>query len=306
MDPVKLRYFLAVFDARHFARGAAQIGVSQPAMSKSIAGLERSLGVTLFERGRFGAQPTAFATLLAGHARLILAEGELARAELAGLRNADAGVLRIGASPSLAQTVLPAAIGRYRRRWPGIILSVDVGLSAGLFDQLLAGDLDCVVSAPSPGLAIDDALDQHFLFEERDILVAGAHHPLAGRERLDLAELRSFPWIVPRRSGRLEQIHRVFAAAGLPPPEAMVRSESADLARGLMLREPFVCLLGAGILAWELDTGVLRELSDPGFSVTRRAFLTSRRRSRMSPAARNFVGIVRGLGDDAGKAGMTD
>ena len=133
VDPVKLRHFLAVLEAGNFARGAKSLGLSQPAVTKSIGSLEGQLGVKLFERGRFGAQPTEFATLLAGHARLIFAEGALARAELAARSRAEQARLAVGASVSLSRT-LPAPIAKFRARWPEIVITVEVGLSASLFD----------------------------------------------------------------------------------------------------------------------------------------------------------------------------
>lgn len=293
MDPVKLRHFLAVLENRNFAGAAQRLGISQPAISKSIASLEKTLGFPLFVRGRQGAQPTATADILAGHARLILAEGKLAEAEIRALGNAAAGRLAIGASVSLAQTLLPRALARFRRRWPEVVVSVDVGLSPSLFDALVAGELDFVVSAPPAISAYDDIVRQDYLLDERDALIMGADHPLAGDPAPSLELLASFPWIMPRRSGRLRHIHAVFASAGLPPPTQMLRSESTELARGLLHSAPYICLLGDTIFQAEIEAGVFRALRDERFALTRPAFLTSRKRSRPRPAARNLATILR-------------
>jgi DNA-binding transcriptional LysR family regulator len=293
MDPVRLRHFLAVYEAGNFARAAAQTGVSQPAISKSIRSLEQLLSLKLFNRGRLGAQPTEFATLLVSHARIILAEGNLARAELLAMGNADASKLAIGASVSLAQTLLPAAIGSFGRRWPNVTMSVEVGLSAPLFEALLAGTLDFVISAPPVGTALDPALVQSFLLDEKDALVVGAGHPLAGRTDTCLKDLLDFPWIVPRRSGRLRHIHHVFAAADLPPPARLLRSESVDLARALLNAEPYICLIGDRIFDGDIRAGSLAMLPDLGLSTTRPAFITQRRRSRPRPAAANLIALLR-------------
>lgn len=293
MDPVKLRHFLSVLECGNFAGAAQRVGVSQPAISKSIASLERSVGVPLFVRGRQGAQPTASADVLAGHARLILAEGQLAQAEITALSNAAAGRLAIGASVSLAQTLLPQALARFQKRWPDVVVSVDVGLSPSLFDALVAGDLDFVISAPPVVSAYDDIVRQDYLLDERDALIMGADHPLANDPAPSLSALGAFPWIMPRRSGRLRHIHAVFASAGLPPPARMLRSESTELARGLLNSAPYICLLGDTIFKAEIETGRFRALHDERFALTRAAFLTSRRRSRLRPAAGNLATILR-------------
>ncbi len=113
--------------------------------------------------------------LLASHARAIIAEYDLAQAEFHALKNATDQDLAIGASLSLAQSLLPKAIARFRRRWPMVSLSVEVGLSAPLFERLLGGDLDLVLSAPEEGLAVDPRISRTFLLEEQDALVVGAN-----------------------------------------------------------------------------------------------------------------------------------
>jgi DNA-binding transcriptional LysR family regulator len=86
----------------------------------------------------------------------------------------------------------------------------------------------------------------------------------------------------------------------------VIRSESVELARGLLAAENVICLLGESIFAPDVKTGLLSALPESGFSTVRAAFLTHRRRSRLRPAAENLATIIRGLargwnssGDDA-------
>ncbi|TVV76534.1 LysR family transcriptional regulator [Sphingomonas solaris] len=292
IDPAKLRHFVAVLDAGTFALAAQRLGISQPAISKSIRATEERLGVPLFERGRAGARPTDQARLLAAHARGILAEYALADAELHALGKADAGALAIGASLSLAQSLLPDAIAAFRRRWPDVALAIDVGLSEPLFARLLEGELDFVISAPEPGFPIDARIDRTFLLEEQDALVVGADHPLLAKAEIALGDLLAFPWIVPRRSARIDRIHAVFAAGDLPPPARMLRAEASELARGLLMTAPFICLIGASVLGFEIETGRLATLPDLGFGSTRPAYLARRRGARLRLPARNLATLL--------------
>ncbi|HEX7871803.1 MAG TPA: LysR family transcriptional regulator [Sphingobium sp.] len=292
-DPARLRHFIGVMDTGSFARAAEASGISQPAISKSIQALEQALGMRLFERGRAGARPTAYADRLAAHARIILAEYSLAEAELRALSMANEQQIAIGASLSLAQSLLPRGIARFRRRWPDVTVSVEVGFSAPLYAALLNGDLDLVLSAPEEGVAVDERLSRTFLLEERDALVVGAGHPLLGRDVVSLADLVPFPWIVPRRSSRLDRIHAVFASHRLPPPAYVLRSESSDLARGLLAEEPFICLIGEDIFRSEIAAGRFATLPDPGLTTSRAAFLSTRRNSHLRPAARNLATLLK-------------
>jgi len=292
VDPVKLRHLVAVSDTGSFARAAEEAGISQPAISKSIRALEDGLEVRLFERGRAGARPTRYGELLVSHARAILAEYGLASAELHALGKAHEQRFAIGVSLSLAQSLLPRAISRFRRRWPEETLSVDVGLSTPLLAGLLKGDYDLVLSAPEEGVAIDERLRRTFLLEERDALIVGSAHPLLKQDAITLADLLDYPWIVPQRSTRLDRIHAVFARHRLPPPAHILRSESGDLARGLLKEEPFICLMGEGVLRADLVSGNVAILPDLGFSAGRAAFLFTRRSAHLRSAARNLSDIL--------------
>lgn len=292
MDPAKLKHFLTVLETRHFARAAQALGISQPAVSKSIKSLETELGVKLFERGQFGAEPTRYAQLLAVRAKLILAEGRMARAELAAMRGAKKGRLAIGAGVSFAARILPRAIELYRRRWPGISVSVDVGMSGALFPGLLRGEYDFVLSAPPLALAVDPDLQQRILFEEADSIVVGPGHPLLLRPPQTLADLAPYPWLVSARSGLWEYICATFLQAGVAPPADIIEIDSDTLAKGLLAVGPYLCLLGRELYAAEADAGTLFEVPLPGFGDTRPAYITTRRRSPVQPAARNMIQII--------------
>jgi DNA-binding transcriptional LysR family regulator len=295
VDPIKLQRFLAVLDTGHFARAAAQLGISQPAVSKSIKTLETELGVRLFERGQFGAEPTPFAKRLAVRAKLILAEGRLARAELDAMRGAKSGSLAIGTGISFASRILPQALDRFRRRWPNVAISVDVGISGMLFPGLLRGDYDFVISAPPPSLGIDPEIACEALFEEADVLVVGPSHPLLVEPPRTIADVQRYPWLVAGRSGLWESIVASFTAVGSPPPRDVIRTDSDTLAKALLLQGPYVCLLGRQLFAVEADQQRLFEVSLPGFGDRRPAFITTRRRSQPSLAARNMLTLIRAI-----------
>ncbi|WP_019516933.1 LysR substrate-binding domain-containing protein [Sphingomonas sp. Mn802worker] len=301
LDPVKLRHLVAVVDSGSFAGAAAVLRISQPSISKSIRVLEDAFATRLFERGRAGARPTRYTEVLVQHARTILAEYELAAAELRALTKAGEQQLAVGASPSMAQGLLCEAIARFRHRWPETMVSVDVRFSAPLLAELLGGGLDLVLSAPEEGGVDDDRLSRTLLFREQDVLVVGANHPLLGRADLRLAALLDYPWIVPRHSARLDHIHAVFARDRLPPPPYMLRCEAGDLARGLLVREPFICLMGEGVLRSDLEAGRLAILPQHDFAASRGAFLFTRRAGPPHIAACNFAGVV----IDLARAGET-
>lgn len=299
VDPIKLRHLIAVVDAGSFAGAAAAMRMSQPSISKSIRALEATTNAQLFDRGRAGARPTRYAELLVGHARAILAEYALAAAELHALSNANEQQLAIGAGLSLAQALLPKAIASFRRRWPETMLSVDVGFSLPLLTDLRSGQLDLVLCAPEDALGLEAGLIRTPLLEERDTLVVGAAHPLLSRTDFQLSDLLDCPWIVPRQSSRLDHIHAVFARHRLPPPSYMLRCESGDLARGLLREEPFICLMGEGVLQSDIQHGEVAVLPHHDFFASRAAFLFMRRGGHPRAVARNFADVVMSVAEQS-------
>ena len=126
MEIRQLRHFLAVYERRHYGRAAAHVGLSQSALTKSIAKLESSLQTKLFERGRYGAVPTPFGDSLAYRARIILAEERLATSEINDLKGAGRGTVYLGMAFSCAHRIVPRALMRLEKTHPGVsVIAVD-------------------------------------------------------------------------------------------------------------------------------------------------------------------------------------
>ena len=181
----QLRYFDLLASAGHFGRAAERAGITQPALSMQIVGLERELGGPLVERIASGARLTALGAEVAERGARILAEvrdlESLARARGEVL----SGVLRLGIIPSVAPFLLPRLLDVAATTYPALQLAVRETITETLVKELIAGDLDAVVaSVPLPGeeLAFEDA------FEDAFLLAAPAGSPQA-RQSPALAEL---------------------------------------------------------------------------------------------------------------------
>lgn len=141
MDIKLLRAFVTVAELRHFGRAADALHTSQPALSKQIGALESSLGARLFERGRHGAELTAFGgDFLADAAALVRdADDMLARAKEAS--SGKRGRLRVGLCLSVL-TIAPRLIADFRRQHPKVDVTLVDLSSAEQARRLLAGTLD--------------------------------------------------------------------------------------------------------------------------------------------------------------------
>ncbi|MFD2137201.1 LysR family transcriptional regulator [Novosphingobium resinovorum] len=160
MEIRQLRHFLAVAEARNFRLAAERVNLSQQAVSKSILQLERSLSISLFERGRQAVLLTEEGRQLLAYARDILADVRRFDDALADTMGRKHGHLRIGATPNLLSEAIPDTLRIFHERYPEARLSVDRGDFPLLRDTMLQGDLDLILcSSPEqiPGISLPPA-----------------------------------------------------------------------------------------------------------------------------------------------------
>ncbi|MEV7085794.1 LysR family transcriptional regulator [Streptomyces sp. NPDC093085] len=189
----QLRCLVAIIDEGSFTGAAAELGLSQPAVSRQLAALERELGVPLIRRTTRELAPTATGVRVAAHARRVLAE----MADLVAEATSGHTRLRVGYAWS--------ALGRhtvaFQRRWSATRPEVRLQLvrtnsaTAGLAEG--ACDL-AVVRRPLDG---DRRFDSAIVGLERRYCALAADDPLAGRRSVRLADLADRTLLVDRRTG---------------------------------------------------------------------------------------------------------
>jgi DNA-binding transcriptional LysR family regulator len=267
--------------------------VSQPAVSRQLKQLERALGARLFERVPRGVRPTEAGALLAGYARRILAlaaEAEQALGDLRGLRR---GRLAVGAGTMLGVYLLPDVLVRFRDRFPGVQVRLDIEESGQLRRRLEEGALDLgVTEGPidAPHLAAT------VLMREPMAAIAPPDHPLTrrgrGPRRVSLKELCREPFVVREASGggpsypeRLlaERGHTVRPVLSLASTEAIKRAVAAGLGVAIVSR-----------LAIELEVmaGRLVEVPLAGPPIDRPVHLVRPHASHASAATEAFVAML--------------
>jgi DNA-binding transcriptional LysR family regulator len=149
-------------------RAALALHISQPALSRSIAALESTLGVRLFDRSRAAVLPTPFGTLLVERGRSLIGELGALSKEIESLRGLESGELRIGAGLYPAEISLGTAVGRLSVRYPGIRVSLQAVQWREVIALVTAGEVDVAVVELSP-----------FQDESRMALEPLPRHPVA-------------------------------------------------------------------------------------------------------------------------------
>ncbi|WP_263555823.1 LysR family transcriptional regulator [Paucibacter sp. B2R-40] len=229
----ELRVFLAVFQLRSFHKAAAAVHLTQPAVTKSIAGLEQMLGVKLFERLASGVEPTAYGLSFAPRAFAVFEELRHAAQDLASLSSGAAGSLRIGTVPMPAIPFLPVAIKRLCAAQPHSAVTVVEGREAELLERLRRGDIELALLRLSL-FELDVDLQAQTLFEECLMVLAGNDHPLTKRKQLTWPELLEQRWVLPPPDCVFyEFVLRSLAELGLAMPRAAVEAYSVPVQVGL-------------------------------------------------------------------------
>jgi DNA-binding transcriptional LysR family regulator len=195
MNIADLQAFLAVAETGSFSRAAKQIYLTQPAISKRIAGLERQLGMRLFDRLGRRVHLTEAGQALHTRARIILNELEDVKRDISNLSGRIGDRLSLATSHHIGLHRLPAALKRYHETYPDVRLDLRFMDSETACSAVLQGELELAVVTLPP--APQPNLQHERIWEDPLELVIGAAHPLATRARIDTKTLLSHPAILP-------------------------------------------------------------------------------------------------------------
>ncbi|GAA1627742.1 LysR substrate-binding domain-containing protein [Actinoplanes couchii] len=226
MQLQQLRYFVMVAELRHFTQAADEMGVSQPTLSKQIHTLEASLGAPLFERIRGDVTLTVAGQTLLPLAQRMIADADAARDAVADIVGVRKGEVRLGATPSLCSSLVPAVLRTYTSDHPGIQLHVSEGSSQDLIDSLLAHGLDLALIV-QPEHGVDPGLDAIELLRESLVVasVLDGPPPTVARQ-LDLIELRHTPMVMFRTGYDIRDVTiQACERAGFSPKFAVEGGE---------------------------------------------------------------------------------
>ena len=234
LKPRHLQLLVAVDEYRSLAKVAGAIHITQPAVSKSLAEIERLLEVPLFERGPRGLTPTVYGECVVRHARGLLSGFRRAQDELLALRSGGSGTVTVAMLPTATTRLVPRAVLRLKERTPGSTVILREGTVGDMLAELRGERVDLIVGA-LPRDIREPGLQSLILLEEDPVVcVAGRHHPLAGQARLEWAALAQYPWIFPPESTAVRlPLQDWLEQQGLPLP--VDRVESVSLTANLTL-----------------------------------------------------------------------
>lgn len=238
---------------RTLGRVAAEMQLSQPAITKALHEVEDIFGSQLFERTSRGLVPTAAGEAVLRYARRWLAELDATSRVLTSLEAGRGGRLRLGLTQQVPQQLMSAALTQLLDRSPRISVMAREGTTDELVAGLLARELDCAIGRSYDGDA--GGLVQQAIYEQEPCLVVGAKNvQRLSRGPLDWARLAQLDWILPPPNTPMRRTYNaVFVGAGVQPPLPILETTAIRSIEMMLRQEPNAITIFARDVVAEME-----------------------------------------------------
>jgi LysR family transcriptional regulator, transcriptional activator of the cysJI operon len=269
MENFRLKVFRIVGEELNFRKASELLRLSQPAVSQQVHALEEELGVALFDRSGSRVELTAAGALLLKYARRAADLSAETLEALGKLHGVPTGELRLGASTTVAQYILPRMLGAFKKQYPRTVLSVISGntkqiVEALLNDEIVAGMIEGPVSSR-------EVHKQRFITDKM-VLIVPRKHAWTAKKIIPIDALAEAPLLLRERgSGSRRVVELALKRAGL-------RLSRLRLAMELDSTEAIVSGVEAGLgvgfvsewaIAKELRLGTLSAVAIEGLEIQR-------------------------------------
>lgn len=186
----------AVVDAGSVSKGAASLGLSQPALSRSLAQLEARVGKPLFIRDRRPLQATPLGMQLAAHGRRMLVESRRAAEAVQSLLRGTRGLVRVGGVPFFMDAMISRIIAAFQNQHPDVDFQQSYGNLSEVGLALRADQLDLGI-VPLSTSGEPEGLSFTAILAARNVVCCRTGHPLQRAKRLTTGDLGRYPWVAP-------------------------------------------------------------------------------------------------------------
>lgn len=254
IDPrIKIRHivcFLEVVRLRSVNKTAEALGISQPAVSKTIQELEEFLGQKLFERVRRRLVPTEFGDVFCRYATTSIAA--LRQGVEAARTDEQRVSVRIGALPTVSTQILPDAIADFAAQNPHVQTSIITGPNDYLLAQLRAGDVDLVIGRMAEPDAMIGLTFEH-LYSERVVIAVRPGHALLSAKNFNLSMIEPYQALVPtRKSVIYPLVSSLLMAHGITGLRGEIETVSSDFGRAYIRKSDAIWFISEGVVAQDV------------------------------------------------------
>src|SRR5215203_5626125 len=285
-------------------KASAVLGVTQPALTKSLHELEDILQTRLFDRHSRGVRTTEAGLVFVRTARRILAELRRLDEELDQLSNPRSGSVALGALPVAAAGILPGTLARLKATDPNIKVPLHQGRTEDLLPLLKSGEIDLIVGRLYEPAVPDEFAREPLWTEPISILARTGHPVFSGAVTLDV--LRRSDLVLPTVSQRVgQEIEHLLVLLGLQPTTSL-RSSSYGFIREMLHATDLISVMPRLMMVGDLLRGTLQVVPLPIPAPDRPAGLILPRDRALPPAGRAFIECLRAYVGEIAERGLAD
>jgi DNA-binding transcriptional LysR family regulator len=286
-DLAALDLFRSVVELGSLSKAAAAHRIAQPSASSRIRTLEAQLGITVLERSPTGSRPTPEGRLVAGWAGTVLRAAEDMAAGIASLSAQRNGLLRIAASYTIAEYLLPPWLDQFLDGRPDDSVTLDVTNSRAVLERLDAGavDLGFIESPTAPA-----TMHQQIVGHDELVTVVSARHPWAAVGRVDLATFCATPLVLREQgSGTRDALQDALTGLGFETPASALDLGSLSAVRIAVINGSAPTVISRLAVADDLAAGTLVEIELDGLLIERRLLAVWPKRTEIPPLAAELL-----------------
>jgi DNA-binding transcriptional LysR family regulator len=288
-----LHVLMTVVQAGSMGKAAQRLNTTQPNISRSIAELERTLGVRLLDRHRHGIDPTEYGRALLDCGVAVFDDLRQGVKNIEFLADPTTGELRIGTTTFLAASFVSALVDRLSRRYPRIVFHLVTGYTETLHRELAGRNVDLLIVRGSGPIA-DPRYEFEFLFDDSYVVAAGAQNQWVRRRRIEIAELVNELWVLPPPDSVIGSIVMdAFRASGLDYPRVSVVTDCPHMRISLLATGRFVTIFPASALRFPAIRAELKVLPVELPKARVRSGIVTLKNRTLSPVAQLFIDHAR-------------
>lgn len=289
MNNRELGYFMEAARIMNLGLASQNLNITQPALSKSIARLEKDLNIKLFKRSGRGLVLTEAGSILYQRGLMLQSSWHDVAKTMTELSNGRRGVVRVGSAGSATQFLLPEVCKRLQQEAPNVKLEIQIGMNDVLFSLLDKHELDIIIG---PLLGYNKPVEQLPVTTDRVVVAASRSHPLADKPA-SLRDLSRYGWILPAKTVSMRQwLERIFYENHCAAPEVKIEISSLAAVPGLIASSGLLSFISENSLAEKEFASLLTRIDNNQLVMTRRVGITYLQDAFLSPATQQVIDIT--------------
>ncbi len=299
MDFRQLEIFIKIVDLKSFSQAAKAVYLTQPTLTTHMQSLENELGLKLLDRLGREVIPTTAGKLLYKYAKKLVTIKDEAKQSMKQLTGKMAGRVMVGGSTIPGEYLLPTLIGRFKKNYPGITVSVVVRDSSDIAEKVLKGDCELGVI----GSRVEESrLDCREFIEDELILIAAPKYPLLPKGQRDAEKILSVPFVIRERgSGSRSTMEKWLSELGVDPSKLNIVAEmgSTEAVKQAVKAGLGISMVSSLSVKEELRHKSLKTVPLEGKKLQRHFHIISSRKRTMSPVCQAFLNFLLANGKKA-------